>query len=46
VLPVDLPIASVPNGMITLKKRMLNPVVQLVMKYAREVAKTFTEEPA
>jgi DNA-binding transcriptional LysR family regulator len=43
VLPVDLPIASVPNGMVTLKKRMLNPVVQLVMKHAREVAKVFAK---
>lgn len=44
VLPVELPIASVPNGMVTLKKRMLNPVVQLVMKHAREVAKTFARQ--
>lgn len=39
VLPVALPIASVPNGIVTLKGRTLSPVAQLVIGVAREVAK-------
>jgi DNA-binding transcriptional LysR family regulator len=42
VLPVDVPIPSVPNGMVTLRNRMLNPVVQLVMQHARAVARVFS----
>src|SRR5689334_14911451 len=39
-LPVHLPTARVPNGIITLKTRTLNPVAQLLIDCAREVAKT------
>ena len=39
VLPVDLPMARVPNGIITLKGRALSPVSQLFIEHAREVAK-------
>lgn len=41
VLPVKLPIASVPNGMVTLRKRMLSPAVELVMRYARDMVKAY-----
>ena len=40
VLPVELPMARVPNGIITLKNRALSPVAELFIKYAREVART------
>ena len=39
VLPVDLPIARVPHGIITLKNRTLSPVAKLFIEHAREVAK-------
>jgi DNA-binding transcriptional LysR family regulator len=39
VLPVELPIPSVPNGIITLKNRALGPVAKLFIEHAREVAK-------
>ncbi len=39
VLPVELPMARVPSGIITLKKRALSPVAQLFIEHAREVAK-------
>jgi DNA-binding transcriptional LysR family regulator len=39
VLPVELPVARVPNGIITLKNRALSPVAQLFIEHAREVAK-------
>jgi DNA-binding transcriptional LysR family regulator len=39
VLPVELPIARVPVGIITLKNRSLSPVAQLFIDHAREVAK-------
>ena len=38
-LPVELPIARVPNGIFTLKNRTLNPTAQLFIETAREVAK-------
>ena len=38
-LPVKLPITSGPIGVMTLKHRMLNPVTQLFIDCAREVAK-------
>src|SRR6266545_287091 len=38
-LPVELPIASGPIGIVTLKDRALNPVAQLFIEAAREVAK-------
>lgn len=39
VLPVELPMARVPNGLVTLKNRTLSPVAQLFIKHAREVAR-------
>jgi hypothetical protein len=39
VLPVELPMAGVPNGIATLKDRTLSPVAQLFIEHAREVAK-------
>ena len=39
VLPVELPIAHVPIGIVTLKNRTLSPVAQLFIEHAREVAK-------
>lgn len=39
VLPVKLPVAPVPVGIITLKDRMLSPVARLFIEHAREVAK-------
>jgi DNA-binding transcriptional LysR family regulator len=44
VLPVDLPIAPVPVGIITLKNRSLGPVARLFIKQARDVAKSFAKE--
>jgi DNA-binding transcriptional LysR family regulator len=38
VLPVELPIAREPIGIITLKNRTLSPVQQLFIEHAREVA--------
>jgi DNA-binding transcriptional LysR family regulator len=38
VLPVELPIARVPNGIVTLKNRALSPVAQLFVESARKVA--------
>ena len=39
VLPVELPMARVQNGIVTLKNRTLSPVAQLFIDCAREVAK-------
>jgi DNA-binding transcriptional LysR family regulator len=39
VLPVELPIARVPSGIVTLKNRTLSPVAQLFVDAARKVAK-------
>jgi DNA-binding transcriptional LysR family regulator len=39
VLPVELPKSSVPNGIITLKDRALNPVAEVFIEHVREVAK-------
>ncbi len=39
VLPVELPMARVPNGIVTLKNRTLSPVAQLFIDSARKVAK-------
>ncbi len=38
VLPVKLPMARVPSGIVTLKNRSLGPVAKLFMQSAREVA--------
>ena len=39
VLPVELPMARRPNGIVTLKNRTLNPVARLFIDCAHEVAK-------
>ena len=39
VLPIELPMARVPNGIVTLKNRTLSPVARLFIDHAREVAK-------
>lgn len=39
VLPIELPVAPVPNGIVTLKNRTLNPVARLFIEHAREIAK-------
>ena len=39
VLPVELPMARVPNGIVTLRNRTLSPVARLFIEHAREVAK-------
>jgi DNA-binding transcriptional LysR family regulator len=39
VLPIKLPTARVPHGIVTLKNRTLSPVAQLFIEHAREVAK-------
>ena len=40
ILPVELPTALRPNGIVTLKNRALSPVARLFIDCAREVAKT------
>jgi DNA-binding transcriptional LysR family regulator len=44
VLPVNLPMAPVPVGIVTLKNRTLSPVVQIFIKRARDVAKSLAKE--
>lgn len=39
VLPVTLPMARLPNGIVTLKNRAIGPVAQLFIDFARELAK-------
>jgi DNA-binding transcriptional LysR family regulator len=39
VLPVELPMARVPNAIVTLKNRTLSPAAQLFIDTAREVAR-------
>jgi DNA-binding transcriptional LysR family regulator len=39
VLPVALPKSKVPNGIVTLKGRSLNPVASLFIEHAREAAR-------
>jgi DNA-binding transcriptional LysR family regulator len=41
VLPVELPTARVPIGIVTLKNRTLGPVAQFFIDSARDVAKTY-----
>jgi hypothetical protein len=43
VLPVALPIVSVPNGIVTLKNRTLSPVARLAIGIAREVRAAIKE---
>lgn len=43
VLPVELPIAPVMNGIVTLKNRTVSPVAQLFIEHARELAGSLTQ---
>ena len=43
ILPVELPTALRPNGIVTLKNRALSPVAKLFIDCAREVAKPLTK---
>jgi DNA-binding transcriptional LysR family regulator len=40
ILPIELPVAPVPIGIVTLKNRTLSPVAQLFIEQAREVAQS------
>jgi DNA-binding transcriptional LysR family regulator len=44
VLPVELPISPVPNGIVTVKNRTLSPVARLFIEHAREVAKPLAKK--
>jgi DNA-binding transcriptional LysR family regulator len=44
-LPVDLPTATRPVGIFTLKNRTLGPVAQLFVDCARTVAKSMSDQP-
>jgi DNA-binding transcriptional LysR family regulator len=44
VLPVDLPLACVEIGLITLKNRTLSPVAHLFIEHAREAAKPLAKK--
>lgn len=45
-LPIELPISRKPLGVVTLKNRTLNPLAQLFITCAREVAKPFASKSA
>jgi DNA-binding transcriptional LysR family regulator len=45
ILPVELPIPRVTNGIVTLKNRILSPVAQLFIDHARAVAKPLAKGP-
>ncbi|MCK1453212.1 hypothetical protein IVB36_20540 [Bradyrhizobium sp. 35] len=44
ILAVELPAARRPNGIVTLKDRALSPVAQLLIDYARELAKPMAKQ--
>ncbi len=44
VLPVELPMARVPVGIVTLKNRTLSPVAKLFIEHARAVAKPLAKQ--
>jgi DNA-binding transcriptional LysR family regulator len=44
VLPVELPVAPVPVGIVTLKNRTLSPTARLFIEHAREVAKPLAKQ--
>jgi DNA-binding transcriptional LysR family regulator len=44
VLPVELPMTRVPNGIVTLKNRALSPAAQLFIDTAREIAKSLAKK--
>jgi DNA-binding transcriptional LysR family regulator len=39
ILPIDLPVAPVPVGLVTLKNRTLSPTAKLFIEHARDVAR-------
>src|SRR5215813_1336353 len=41
ILPVELPVTGVPNGIVTLKNRTLGPASQRFIQAAREVGRSF-----
>ena len=43
VLPVELPMAHMPVGIVTLKNRRLSPVAKLFIQHTHEVAKALTK---
>ena len=43
LLPVELPMARRPVGIVTLKNRTLSPVAQLFIENARELAKSLAK---
>jgi DNA-binding transcriptional LysR family regulator len=43
-LPVKLPLARVPIGIVTLKNRTLSPVARLFIEHAREVARPLAKQ--
>jgi DNA-binding transcriptional LysR family regulator len=44
LLPVELPMARMPVGIVTLKNRALGPVAKLFIEHAREVAKSLAKK--
>ena len=44
VLPIKVPVPPSPVGIITLKRRTINPVAQLFIEHAREVAKPLAKK--
>jgi DNA-binding transcriptional LysR family regulator len=44
ILPVKLPTAPVPNGIVTLKNRTLSPLAKLFIEHARAVAKPMAKK--
>ncbi|MGN6570167.1 MAG: LysR family transcriptional regulator [Pseudolabrys sp.] len=46
VLPIDLPAARRPNGIVTLKNRATNPVAQIFIECARKVAEPLAGKAA
>jgi DNA-binding transcriptional LysR family regulator len=42
VLPIDLPAARRPNGIVTLKSRAIGPVAQIFIDCAKDAAKLLT----
>jgi len=44
-LTVELPMAAIPIGIVTLKNRTLSPVAKLFIEHAREVAKPLAKAP-
>jgi DNA-binding transcriptional LysR family regulator len=44
ILPVELPIANVPIGFVTLKNRAISPVARLFIEHARDIAKLLPQK--